>query len=315
MASLVTSSLLFAGVNTPGAAGTQSFQSMVSVLTDSFQLCGWVNTNAVGSINTASVSPPPTFGGSGSFVGYQVWRFDDWWHNSGSAPVFIRVEYGSAGIDGFGRNPGIGVSVGFTHDGSGTVGGPILGVNNTGRAPHVAVGTPTSGVLYTHRICIVSGGDFGMILADNLGTAAMMYIERTKDAFGNSTNEGIVVGQFNGITRGYRQNSLIYSASAAQTPISEVNPIWIGSARASSNYNGDVNLSMFIPMLPYGTGYPSRMAGVVRSGDFASGVTHKIPMFGTSSTYFVSANTSFSTMIQLNRVAEAGPGYLIIRQD
>jgi hypothetical protein len=313
MTAFATSSLLFAG--TAGAPGTQSFQSMVSTLTTMFQTCGWVNTNAVGSIVTSSATPPFGSGSGGGIVGYQVWRFNDVLHNSGSAPVFVKLEYGSLGTDAFGRHPGFSVIVGFRHDGSGTVGSVISGVDATPRLPAVAVGTPVSGTIYNHRLSIVSGGDAAMIFADNIGTAGMFYVERTKDSNGNPTNEGVVAGQWNGITQTYRQTPLMYSQSLGQTPLGETNPVWIGSSRASSAFNNDVAVSMFIPMLPYGAGYPSRMAGVIRNSELTQGITHTFPVYGTSSVFFVSSNTSYATMGNLNRSNAAGAARLLIRAD
>lgn len=314
MASIVTSSLLFGGTNTPGAAGTQSFQNNVSVLTDMFTSGGWVNTNAVGSINTSSVSPPAP--SSSSLGGFQVWRFNDWWHNSGSAPVFIRVEYGTFGGDPFGRGAGVGFIVGFSHDGSGTIANGLNGVDTTARLPYAGLAfTHVSGTSYTHRMTIVSASDMAFIFADSFSTnAGMAFVERTKDVNGNPTNEGVFVGAFNGASQVYRQQVLMYSQSQGQTPTPETYPIYISSGRSDSAFNGDVSVSMLVPMMPYGPGYPSRMVGVVRSSDFTTGVTHTINAFGTSSIFFVSANTSFQSMIATGR-ATAGAGRLLIRAD
>lgn len=314
MTAFVTQSVLFLGTSTPGAAGTQSFQLMVSTLTTMFETCGWVNTRAVGELNTASVSPPATV--SGSIAGYQVWRFNDELHNSGSAPVFIRIDYGT-GSDTFGRSVGFFISAGFTHDGSGTVGTTISGVGNTARLPGVfTVFSTASGTLQTHRLCIVSGADAAMMFAESFaGGAPMFWIERTKDQNGNPTPEGVVVASYNAQTQLYRQYSLEYNKPATQTGIVETAPTWIGSGQASAIVNGDLSVSLLIPMLSYGPGYPSRMVGVIRVNELAAGQTHSIPVYGTSSVYFVSSNTSYPTMISLNRSSLASKVRLMMRQE
>jgi hypothetical protein len=291
MTLIVTSSLLCTNV---AAANTASFRDFVSRVTDMFELGGWVNTNCFNTINTASVQPPS---GSGSIMGLQVWRFNDWWHNSGSAPVFVRVEYGNTTNDGTARSCGIFLSAGFTHDNSGNV-GPADGIDRTVRQSGLAytANTAASGTFYTHRTCIISGGDASIILYNDLATVmSPAFIERTKDVNGNPTNEGIILGTYNVGAVGARQQSLLYSQSAGQPPVIETYWNHIASGRNGSAYATNLAISMVIPMLKYGYGYPSRMMGFIRADDLPNNTLHTISMFGTSSTYFVSSNTSVNT--------------------
>ena len=290
MTVIVTQSVNYAGTSTPGAAGTASFQEFLTNMTNMFAGCGWVNTNAVGTIGPTAVP----INNSGSVIGYQVWRFNDWWHNSGSAPVFVRVEYGNLGTDVFGRTAGMALYAGFTHDGSGSIGSTLNGIDSTSRPMNMSSGLQgTSGSLYTHRMCIISGGDMAVLLNEEFaGAAAFGFVERTKDVNGNPTNEGVVVGALNGHASLYRESVLLYSQSIGQIPSAETYAKFIGGSGTSSTYDDNLTVSMLIPMLPYGFGYPSRMVGVVRQNDLENGVTHTISMYGTSSVFYVATPTT-----------------------
>lgn len=72
------------------ANNTGSFRTFVSASEAAFSRMGWVNTNASGTINFATVVPPSA---ANQLRGYSVWRFND--ASQTTAPVFIKVQYGS----------------------------------------------------------------------------------------------------------------------------------------------------------------------------------------------------------------------------
>lgn len=278
------------------ALSTQSYRSMIHVIGHSLVGAGWVDTMAFGSVDTSSVNPPPNTGVRSN--GYQVFRMNDALHNAGY-PVFIRLDYGNNGY--FGEvNPHVAITVGLTHNGSGSVGGSDagLGFNNTGNTSGLlAFRNPVSGTLYEHRFCIISGGDMGMILANNKSdAAAFAFIERTKDANGNPTTDGVVVGTYGGDAqfRSYRQSYLMFGQiNTGQAPQPETFQNYVHSGQAQSVANNDLSVGMFIPMLSYGPGNPLRMMGFTKTSDLAGNTSHTLNVYNTASSYFASSNTAF----------------------
>lgn len=312
MAVITTASFLVPSA--PVAAITASFNNFVKMISDGLYLAGWVNTDASGSINTASIELTPRV--STRTAGYQVFRMNDELHNQGF-PVFIRVDYGSGTI----IRTGVALTVGFDHDGSGSVGGSnaVLGTGNTGNTAMVVghAGTPASGTLYNHRICIVSGGDMGMIVADNFtSNAALGFVERTKDINGNPTPEGVIVGTMDTGALTYRQSYLMRTPlSASQVPVPETFQNYVHSGLSTSRNANFVSVGMFIPMVSYGPHNPLRMFGVVKISDFVQNATYTINVYNTSSTYFVSENNGFNSTYLSNDRSITTFNRLIMRSE
>lgn len=299
MTFIVTSSLLQPN-GAPISALSESFANFVKVVRDSMVEAGWVDTEAWGSINTGSVMPPrgssttqidTPYTGRG---GYHVFRMNDTLHSQGY-PVYIRFDYGTP-LNGY--HYGIQMTLGFTHNGSGSVGGPTRGLNNTfDSAIAIDPGSGVSGSLYDHRFCIISGGDMGMLLANNFaGNAAFAFVERTKDVNGNNTNEGVVIGTRSISQNNVRQSYLMYAQTGSgQLPIPETFFNVIHSQNTVAKDNENLPIFPIIPMVSYGPHNPLRMFGFVKSGDLTLDSTHPIIMYNTSSNYFVSENTAMGS--------------------
>lgn len=283
------------------ANNTTNFREFVTRMTDVFALAGWVNTNASGSINPATVNAV----GNNTIAGYQVWRFNDTLHNNGY-PVFIKVEYGSAAGSAFAINyqAGLWLSAGFRHDGTASI--SVTGVDGVGSTPRstgvLILGDQT--VRRTIRFCCISGSDAAAIIGEETGNGAVAFsVERTKDANGNSTNEGVVVSYMNNAwIEGSRSSHMLYSYNTSSfTPVVETSPNYILS-NGHGMYNTDITVGMLIPIISSSYGYPSRMLGLVNGSSFVQNTTHIMTLFGTSSTYWVSSNTA------PNATAAAGGG-------
>jgi hypothetical protein len=294
MTVIVTASLMMP--STGGTVATESFRSFVKVIGDSFAQAGWIDTNAVGALNTGSITPPP--GALARSMGYQVFQMNDTLHNTGY-PVFTRIDYGNASSTA--NLTSIAFTVGFTHDGSGSVGGVALGYNNTGNsAMYTSIGAvAVSGTLYDHRICVISGGDMGIILANNFATNATFgFVERTKDVFGNPSTDGIIVGQWDDAAPAYRQSYLMYNqSSSGQAPSPETFQNYVHSGQATSVADNFLSVGLFIPMVSYGPHNPLRMMGFTKASDLPTNATHTLEVYNTASTYFVSANTAFESYL------------------
>ena len=298
MTVVVSSSRLFK--NNTANANTPAFREFISTWTGMFLEGGWVNTNASGSINPLTVSASNT---ATSYQGYQVWRFDDYLHHNGY-PVYVKVEYGNSGdVD----NPSVGISSGFWHNGSGSI---CPGGGEIGCSPRIATVIDGFGLVtgtdlqFTHKLCCISGSDMVALIGDTTTASfvatVMFSVERTKDTNGNTTTDGVVLcttgRPSSTATAGtYSQTYFDYGPnSASQTPPIETIPNYLVAA-ASGIYNNDLTVGLLIPMLTSSFGYPSRMVGFVPSFTLTPGSTHQLTLFNTSSTYYVSTNTSAAT--------------------
>lgn len=295
MTTFATSSL---ALNATAASITASYRDFVQKMTVGFESIGWVNTNAVGTINTSSFAISTV---SGSSVGYQVWRFNDDLHNTNVAPVFVKVEYcnlGSTTVLGSGYY----ISVGSVHDGFGNVG---FNSSSVGPTPRLAAGTTAlqSGTLYPINLCAISGGSAVGVTAYSNASAGVFLVERSLDFNGNYTADYVSIAVFDAYNNRSRQTYFRYNrqdfSPRVETAISALT-----STTTASAYANNVAINMAIPIVPDGYGYPSRMLGFVLSNDFALGATHQITMFATQSTFFVPNITSALTSI-LNRNTSA----------
>lgn len=119
------------------------FRAWAGALHQAILDCGLIDPGDSGQADFDTVPRP----GTNTYV-YRIYRFDD--TQQGSAPVFIRIEYGTASQA---ARPAIQVTVGTGSDGSGNITSPII--SNQG----ISVGnvTPDSGTNYTTRVCVVDG--------------------------------------------------------------------------------------------------------------------------------------------------------------
>lgn len=287
------------------ASNNVAFRDFVSTWTNVFSASGWINNNASGSINPSTVNAVS----NNTIAGYQVWGFNDTLHNNGY-PVYVKVEYG-CGADQQSRNTncGLWLQAGFMHNGSGSIN--PTGVNGVGSTPRgsgfFARGANNATVRRSIRFCCISGSDAVGLMGDDSandpggGTVMGAFsVERTKDANGNSTNEGIVVSYMQGPTYNpssdaggrFASSHIFYKYNTASyVPVEESIPNYILS-NGHGAYANNVTLGMFIPILSSSFGYPSRMLGIVNGSSLTQNATHTMTLFGTSSTYFISNNTA-----------------------
>lgn len=145
---------------------------------------GLVKVTSVGEIDWVTVTKPVSTGVS---AGFEMFRFDD--ALQATYPVFIRVDYASAGSV---QALGLWFTVGVGHDGSGNLVGPSLAVMKL--APTSAITNGQTSLSYFS----VANNYLNMFM--NLGAASSLAatcgyfsIERTKDASGVDTAEGFLV--------------------------------------------------------------------------------------------------------------------------
>jgi hypothetical protein len=121
------------------------FRAWAGALHQAILDCGLIDPGDSGQADFDTVPRP----GSSTYV-YRIYRFDD--TQQGSAPVFIRIEYGTGTSA---ANPSIRFIVGQGSNGSGAItGGAVTSVLSCSVVSPAPVSTVTP---YTTRVCVVDG--------------------------------------------------------------------------------------------------------------------------------------------------------------
>lgn len=156
-----------------------------------------------GDINWATVN---TAGGSGSYAGSEVFRFND--PLQATHPLFIKFEYGNGGS---GDAIGLSVTVGKSADGAGNIGGVLFA--DTAVISHAGVPIGVSN-------CYISGGAswFALSLAPlDAGLAGLFYIERSVNSGGAPTGDALLIGWQPNQTNGQHHRFIDYTAATVET--------------------------------------------------------------------------------------------------
>lgn len=144
---------------------------------------GWIQTSDTGQVNWDDLSNWTTPAAVSTVGGYQIWRMGD-----ALQSCYIKFEFGS-GANNAGR-AGIWITIGTGSDGAGNITGALISRAFTG-----AYGNTTSAI---SAFKLIGSSDASRIVL--IGTERTSYysnlmfsIERTHDAYGNDTSEGIML--------------------------------------------------------------------------------------------------------------------------
>lgn len=163
------------------------FRAWGSGIAAALAAVGLVQTADTGQVNWATVTKPAV---TNTVAGYEIWRFND--ALQATRPVFVKIEYGvAATVD----RPEIWVTVGTTTNGAGTLGGQVRARTGSPSGASDSVGITKA--LYA------SGSSGRLHLMFNLSTTNSSYnlgliLERTKDATGADTGDGLTIIQISG---------------------------------------------------------------------------------------------------------------------
>lgn len=154
------------------------YRAWVQQIHDILNTLGLVQTADSGQINPATVLKPTV---ASSPNGYEMWRLND--ALQATAPVFFKIEYGASNPV---ANPMIWLTVGAGTDGAG---------NLTGNKSTRLSGNTTPFTAARNWWASGNASRFAMAFHPDLGDNGFWYfgIERTKDANGNDTGEGVTL--------------------------------------------------------------------------------------------------------------------------
>lgn len=245
-----------------------NFRAWGTNLAARFLAAGWVQTADTGQINWVTVTAPA---GVSTFQGYEIWRFAD--ALQASAPIYLKIEYGEGnGTDG----PAIRFSVGTGSNGSGTLTG-----NVSSTIIAACTSTPGGGTYF-------GSGDTGRF-SFALDVSAGMYfsVERTKDATGADTTEGLLIFTKTIVAAAGSGSTLVWIAgvgSPAGNPTSSLGALFPG--HTSFTYGAQVGVAPIFGEKPLFTNPGLGSLGYY-TGDITAQTVSSIYMYGTLHNYYM----------------------------
>jgi hypothetical protein len=256
------------------------FRAKGTFIHDVFAL-GWVQTSDTGQINLASVAKPGT---SNTSAGYEIWRMAD--TLQGTAPVYLKIEYGTASASA--ALFAIWVTIGSGSDGAGNITGTVFSRTQAQESSANISTSDSFGSADTNRVCFA--------LLATLATAFWFSCERTKDANGDDTDDGLIVA-WGSATSAHKSQCVLFGASQ---PTAENGLQFILSSVSPSTFGSDTGIGIMIPMRGVAQ-QPGMNVAITISSDFSTGAQISFTIYGVSHTYQIMSN------ITTLRASVAGP--------
>lgn len=208
----------------PGQITTDAeFRAWASSISVAFTAFGWVKTTDTGQIDLATVPKPAA---TQTAAGYEVWRMAD--AMQATTPVFMKVEYGTYSTA---TQQSVWFTVGSGSNGSGTLTG-----NLTPRRQCASFG-----VSATVTLSLMSGASDRFAYILNAGSIttdmrSMFFIERTRDAAGVNTSDGVIITSLPG---GSSFSEQVWTPAGVLT---SENSLWAFGLAATGLSGLDINL-------------------------------------------------------------------------
>src|SRR6188768_655 len=265
MATLVSSSLIASNSSDANFRGWATFIRDIFITTG-----GWVQTSDTGQMNFATVTAPIA---ANAKQGYIVVRMNDALQST--SPVFVRIDFGSG--SGVAQTPGIWITIGTGSDGIGNITNKRFDGGATATATifgsNSAVTNSSYGSAAPNRI------QFALFVR---ATNFVLSLERSKDATGADTGDGIII-IYNASTTQLNNQRYIILGQSAQPPV-EAGIQYIISSNNPSSFGGDVGVALPVPMKGYAQP-PGNGLLIVRSSDFTTESLFTVNIYGTTYTY------------------------------
>jgi len=254
------------GSLSPSNSTTTDIRAWVSWLSLGIVEVGWVQTSDTGQCDASAIPVPAA---ANTPVGYHVFRMAD--ALQATVPVFMKLEYGSGTSTS--SYPSLWITIGTGSDGNGNITGILMERTQIDAADTTSL-----------MACYMAGASGRLavsMFASSASYSLAVIIERTHDAIGADSSEGLTV--------------LMLSGASAK--ISQYLPFTGTVPSAYSNWNATTPPSgggalcpnvYFFPIRCWSPGetFPILGAIVYISGDVATGGTYSVQGFdGSSRTY------------------------------
>lgn len=237
---------------------------------------GWVHVTCTGeTAPSALVAPNAT----NQKKGFRVYRMDDALQST--RPVFMRLDFGSAGGNAI---VGMWVTIGSSVDtATGTINGSVY--YTSGATTQIGANT-SSATLTNHygsadknRVSLAMG-----VATSNIGHF-LFTLERSKDANGNDTTDGLYMAQTQGADGGAtRRWQYINLTGAGGQPPDETGFSYTISNNSPSSFNGTVGVALAIPYAGVAL-QPGYNISFSKTGDFIAESQFTLTVYGRTITY------------------------------
>ena len=236
-------------------------RALFHFIVDQLLAWGWTQTSDTGQTATDSL---PAEANTNTVAGYQIWGMGD--ALQATAPVYVKIEIASSSTT---SAPAIWITVGTGTNGAGTLTG-----QTSGRIGLLTTTAPVSTLYASYASGDLNRCAFALFVGAQVATTEIFFsIERSKDASGNDTGDGIIVFGVGGAALYSQYVPASGSVRTAQT--APTLPVCQGVTTLADG--SDVGL---IPLLPMSSG------GTVNPGNcvwfyYRSDLTTMNPMVAT----------------------------------
>lgn len=266
----------------PRSNSNAEFQAWGSQISAAIANCGLIkesDANVGTQINWATVAAPNAATQS---RGYEIYRFDD--AMQATTPVYFKLEYGSGSSNTI---PGLWLTVGSGANGSGNVTG-----NTTTRQTIVSLTSAVAKTSYysgaNNRLCFVfcAGG--------TTQEQMTMGLERTLDANGAVTADGLAIILSNSFTKFQALwTPTTGNVTAWESTFGVLTPSTIPNSGLRRG-NAGAHLAYYPFFFNQGAKWfpPQTMFVAYFTGEFVTGVSAPIPVYGANVFYMPMGNVS-----------------------
>jgi hypothetical protein len=265
-----------------------TFRLWGKALSDAFAAVGLVKDTDASQIDWATVLKP---GAGATFMGYEIWRFDD--ALQATCPVYFKIQYGSGGVATY---PAIILQVGQGSDNAGN----LLGTKST--ANTVASGAANA----TSYSCFISSDKSRVSIAMFTGSAGNIpwgfYIERLKNDSGINIATGVNIVTCSTVSTA--QYLPLSGAAYPATPMATPQSALPSTGQAS--YGNNIGVFPIYPNIGY-AGNPDLGAMIYFTGDIsAPGSMLTVNIYGADHIYVtLGANTGSTSSYNGNSTSHS----------
>lgn len=266
----------------PRGNNNTEFQGWGKQISDAIANCGIVresDANVGTQINWSTVAAPNTGNQS---RGYEIYKFND--AAQATTPVFFKIEYGSSAVT---TAPSLWITVGSGANGSGNVTG-----NTTTRLQLSIAAQASNGINYYSG----TSGRFCMSLAATLVVSHIhIGFERTLDANGNPTTDGLCILLANGATI---RSQVLWTPTTGNVTAYETTYGFLtpASTPGTGQYGGVSGEHLATYPLFFFNGAtlypPQSMFLCYLNDEFTRNAVVDLPVYGTNVAYMPLGNTS-----------------------
>jgi len=208
-------------------------------LSDALEALGVTKTADTGQIDWATVLKPTA---NNQVMGYEIRQFTD--ALQATAPVLIKMEYGSSASGSAGICPGIKITVGSASDGAGALTGSTSSIFS------LFCTSSDSTINYPSYVSSDGGRiNLALWISETASLPLAFWVERLKDSSGNPTADGVNICYIGSATYSKQQFLPVAGVAFPPTPLNSFCCCFPTNTPAT--YNENIGIFPVYPHLGY----------------------------------------------------------------